>query len=219
MANAPQPASTRATVKRNARRASYDAQDMQEILDAQQICNVAYVVDGEPRQIATLYLVKDGYLYLHGNRQSALLRHMAEGGEVCVSVMLVDGVVVARSGFHCSMNYRAVTLFGRGEAVNGDAHRQALDDFVARLVPGHERAVREPTAQEMAATAVVRVPLDEMSAKVRGGDPIDDEGDLDDDVWAGTIPVAMQTLHPVASADLREGIAMPDYIKDFVYRG
>ena len=211
--------SVRATVKRNARRAEYDRQTLLEVLHSHQICHVAYVVDGEPRQIPTLYFCDDAYIYLHGNRQSALLRHMADGGEVCLTVTFVDGVVVARSGFHCSLNYRSVTVFGRGEEVVGDAHANALDAFVRALVPGHEQVVRAPTSQEMAATAVVRIPLQEMSAKIRSGDPIDDEGDLDSDVWAGQIPVHMSTDAPVASQDLKPGVELPDYLRSFRYRG
>lgn len=211
--------STRATVKRNARRAEYDTAILKEILAADQICHVAYVEDGEPRQIPTLYFCDDDYMYLHGNRQSALLRHAGNGGEVCVTVTLVDGVVVARSGFHCSMNYRSVTVFGQGEAVVGEEHERILDQFVEALVPGHNHAVRAPTAQEIAATAVVRIPLTELSGKVRGGGPIDDEGDLDDPVWAGEIPVRRIQGEAIPSADLRAGIQMPDYIKNFRYRG
>ena len=192
---------------------------MLRILAAQQVCTVAYVQDGEPRQIPTLYMIQDDHLYLHGNRQAALLKHMGGGGEVCITVMLVDGVVVARSGFHCSMNYRSVTLYGQGEAVEGDAHRQALDEFVAVLVPGHEKVVRAPTTQELAATAVVRVPLDEMVAKVRAGGPIDDATDLTADVWAGVLPVAMQSAAPVPSEDLAAGFVLPEYIERFSYRG
>ena len=211
--------STRTTVKRNARRAEYDTAVLKEILDADQICHVAYVEDGEPRQIPTLYFCDDKYMYLHGNRQSALLRHAGSGGEVCVTVTLVDGVVVARSGFHCSMNFRSVTLFGRGEALEGSEHEAILDQFVETLVPGHARAVRAPTKQELAATAVVRIPLTELSGKVRAGGPIDDEGDLDDDVWAGEIPVRRIRGESVSSDDLRADIATPDYIKNFEYRG
>ncbi len=214
-----QPMSQRATVKRNARRAEYDPAVMRSILQAQQVCTVAYVDRGEPRQIATLYYCDDSYLYLHGNRQSALLTHMARGGEVSISVMLVDGIVVARSGFHCSLNYRSVTVYGRGEPVTGDAHRSALDQFVAVLVPGHERRVREPTAQELAATAVVRVGLDEMAAKVRSGDPIDDEGDLASDVWAGVIPLSLCKGEVRPAADLRGGIDVPAYIENYEVKG
>ena len=159
------------------------------------------------------------HLYLHGNRQSALLKHMAAVGEVCVSVMLVDGIVVARSGFHCSMNYRSVTLYGKGEEVTGVAHRDCLDKFVEVLIPGHEKVVREPTRQELAATAVVRIPLIEMVAKIRAVDPIDDEGDLECDVWAGEIPLRNHSLAPVPAASLRDEVALPDYIQEFDLRG
>ena len=213
------PPSPRATLKRNARRAEYDRQTLLDILAAHQICHVAYVVDGEPRQIPTLYFIDDNYLYLHGNRQAALLKHMSAGGEVCVTVTHVDGVVVARSGFHCSMNFRSVTAYGAGEALEGEAHLTALDRFVAALVPGHDQAVRAPTPQEVAATTVVRIPLDEMVGKVRAGGPIDDEGDINSDVWAGEIPVRTETLAPVDSEDLRADIEQPDYIRDFQYRG
>ena len=211
--------STRTTVKRNARRAEYDTAVLKEILAADKICHVAYVEDGEPRQIPTLYFCDDNYMYLHGNRQSALLRHAGAGGEVCVTVTLVDGVVVARSGFHCSMNFRSVTLFGCGQALEGSEHEAILDQFVETLVPGHASAVRAPTKQELAATAVVRIPLTELSGKVRSGGPIDDEGDLEDEVWAGEIPVQRVRGEAVPSDDLRADIATPDYIKNFEYRG
>ncbi len=214
-----EPMSARATLKRNARRGEYDPSVMRDILAAQQVCHVAYVHDGQPRQIATLYYCDAQYLYLHGNRSSALLKHMADGGEVSINVMLVDGLVVARSGFNCSMNYRSVTLYGRGEAVTGADHRAALDQFVAVLVPGHEKVVRAPTAQELAATAVVRVTLDEMLAKVRSGGPIDDEDDLTAPVWAGVIPLQTQALSPVPAENLAAGIELPKYISDYQVRG
>ncbi len=210
-----QSVSERTTLKRNARRAVYDPQEIAGILAAGRLCHVAYVEDGEPRQIPTLYICDGEHLYLHGNRQAALLRHLEEGGEVSVAVTLVDGIVVARSGFHCSMNYRSVVLFGRGEAVTGDEHRRILDLFVDALIPGHAAAVREPTSQELAATAVVRIPLAEAAAKVRGGDPIDDAADLDSDVWAGVIPLQETAGAPLPSADLKSTVALPDYVANF----
>jgi len=208
-----QPTSDRATLKRNAKRAQYDPAIIREILAAQRLCHVAYVEAGEPRIIPTLYFCDQDYLYLHGNRQSALLKHMAAGGDVAVSVMLVDGYVVARSGFHCSMNYRSVTVFGAGQAVSGAEHRAALDQFVAVLIPGHEQAVREPTQQEIAATAVVRVALQDMVAKVREGDPIDDQQDLDSAVWAGVLPITEVAGKALPAANLNPGIELPDYLR------
>lgn len=179
------PVSSRATLKRIAERGEYDAATIRQILDAQQVCHVAYVDAGEPRQIATLYMCDDDYLYLHGNRQSALLKHMAAGGEV----------------------------------VTGEAHRRCLDKFVEVLIPGHEKVVREPTRQELAATTVVRIHLQEMVAKVRAGDPIDAEDDLDSDVWAGEIPLRNQSLAPVPAANLSNEVSLPGYIQNFKPRG
>lgn len=207
--------SDRVRIKRNAMRAEYDRATIYEILDGQQICHVAYVDQGEPRLIPTLFMRRGDDIYLHGNRQAALLQHVAAGELVAISVMALDGVVVARSGFHCSMNYRSVTLFGRGELVSGDEHLSVLDDFVNALIPGHGDAVRAPTAQELAATSAVRVRIEDAVAKIRTGPPIDDDDDLALDVWAGEIPLAQQVLAPLASPDLKSGVETPAYIRRF----
>ncbi len=207
--------SGRTRIRRNAKRAVYALDDIRAVLDANQVCHVAYVEDGEPRVIPTLYLRRGDYLYLHGNRQAAMLRHLAAGGLAAVSVMSLDGVVVARSGFHCSMNYRSVVVFGRGEAVPESEHETVLDGFVAALIPGHERMVRAPTAQELAATAAVRLPITEASAKIRTGDAIDDPGDLDADVWAGVIPLVTTVGEPTPNNDLKVGVALPGYVAGY----
>ena len=207
----------RARIARNARRAVYERDVIRAILDSDMLCHVAYVVDGEPRMIPTLYIRRGDEVFLHGNRQSALLKHMEAGGLVTIGVTLVDGVVVARSGFHCSMNYRSVTLFGTGRAVTGAEHAEVADAFVEALIPGHLAAVRAPTPQELAATTVVAVPIDECAAKVREGDPIDDDGDLDADVWAGVLPISRSLGAPVPSADLKRGVELPDYLAGFRY--
>jgi nitroimidazol reductase NimA-like FMN-containing flavoprotein (pyridoxamine 5'-phosphate oxidase superfamily) len=206
---------SRTRIRRNAARADYRQDAIRRVLDANRVCHVAYVEDGEPRIIPTLYLRQGDHVCLHGNRQSAMLRHLAAGGLAALSVMSVDGVVVARSGFHCSMNYHSVVLFGRGEPVPAAEHRTVLDAFVEALVPGHLDRVRAPTPQELAATAAVRVPIDEASAKIRTGDPIDDPGDMNADVWAGVIPFLTTAGEPVPSADLRPGIELPDYIRRY----
>ncbi len=185
------------------------------VLDAGRVCHVAYVADGEPRLIPTLYMRRGEHVYLHGNRQAALLRHLAGGGLAALSVMSVDGVVVARSGFHCSMNYRSVVLFGRGEAVPAEQHEAILDAFVESLVPGHGARVRPATAQELAATAVVRLPVTEAAAKIRTGPAMDDPDDLGADVWAGVIPLSVAAGDPVANPDLKSGIQVPDYIRRY----
>jgi nitroimidazol reductase NimA-like FMN-containing flavoprotein (pyridoxamine 5'-phosphate oxidase superfamily) len=163
--------------------------------------------------IPTLYIREGDFVYLHGNRQSALLKAAATGEIICISVFSADGIVVARSGFHCSMNYRSVVLFGPGEAVVREKFEEILDKFVDVLIPGHNQAVRTPTRQELDATAVVRVAIEEASAKIRDGDPIDAKEDLDADVWAGVIPIEIRSLPPVASANLNPGIELPDYLR------
>jgi hypothetical protein len=198
-------------------RAEYDQDVINAVLDSEQICHVAWVEDGEPRMVPMLYFRDGGEIFLHGNRQSATLKKIGEGALACITVTRVDGIVVARSGFHCSMNYRSVTLFGRGRVVGGDDSRGGekrlrLDQFVERLIPGHLARVREPTPQEIAATLVIAVPIDEASAKIRGEGAIDADADLDTDVWAGVIPVRTATGLPLANADLRSGIPVPGYV-------
>jgi len=207
--------SDRSRVRRNARRAEYDPDVIKRVLDANRICHVAYVEGGEPRIIPTLYMRAGDYLYLHGNRQSALLRHLAAGGLAALSVMSVEGIVVARSGFHCSMNYHSVVVFGNGERVPEGEEEAILERFVETLIPGHLERVRKATVQELAATTAVRVPLREGSAKIRMGDPIDDPADLQADVWAGVIPLSTQVGAPLPSADLKPGLGVPDYVSGY----
>jgi len=196
-------------------RGVYDLEQIEAILDANQVCHAGYVKDGEPRIIPTLYMRRGEHVYLHGNRQAALLRHLGSGELGCVSVMSVEGVVVARSGFHCSMNYHSVVVIGPGELVGADEHEEVLDAFVQTLVPGHEKRVRRATRQELNATAVVRIPINEASAKIRTGPPIDAEADLKSDVWAGVIPLVSRALEPIPAPDLKVGIEVPDYIRDY----
>jgi len=210
------PAGTdRTRVRRIRERGRYDLESIRAVLDANQIGHLAYVVDGEPRIIPTLYIRRGDHVYFHGNRQAAFLRHLSEGGLAALSVMTADGIVVARSGFHCSMNYRSVVVFGEGEAVPADEHAGILDAFVEALIPGHAAAVRAPTSQELAATAAVRIPIEEGSTKIRTGAAIDAESDLDADVWAGVIPLFTATGERVPNPDLKPDVAMPAYIEDY----
>lgn len=209
----------RTRVRRNAARAQYDIEQIRSILDSNKICHVGFVVAGEPRIIPTLYMRRGDFVYLHGNRRSAMLQHLAAGGLGCLSVMTVDAVVVARSGFHCSMNYRSVVLFGHGEEIPSQDREAVLNAFVAALIPGHEAAVRSATLEELAATAAVRLPIDEASAKIRTGPPIDDAGDIDADVWAGVIPLVTQALAPAGAPqgapNLSAAVALPAYVRDY----
>lgn len=205
----------RTRVRRNATRGKYDIAEIRAVLDSNKICHVGFVVAGKPRIIPTLYMPWGDYIYLHGNRRAAVLRHLAAGGLGCLSVMTVDAVVVARSGFHCSMNYRSVVLFGRGEEIPAAEREAILNAFVAALIPGHESAVRPATVEELAATTAVRIPIDEASAKIRTGPPIDDAGDIGADVWAGLIPLVTQTLAPEPAPDLAAAVELPDYVRNY----
>ena len=209
------PGTDRTRVRRIRERGRYDLESIRSVLDANQIAHVSYVENGEPRIIPTLYMRRGDYLYLHGNRQAAFLKHLGQGGLAAISVMTADGIVVARSGFHCSMNYRSVVIFGEGEAVPAEEHEEILDAFVEALIPGHAAAVRPATKQELAATAAVRVPINEGSTKIRNGPASDAEGDLDADVWAGVIPLRTVVGTPEPNPDLKPGLETPAYIEDY----
>ena len=202
----------RTRVRRLRDRGRYDLEAIRSVLDANQIGTLAYVDEGEPRIIPTLYMRRGDFVYLHGNRQAAFLKHLAAGGLGAFSVMCADGIVVARSGFHCSMNYRSAVIFGNGEPVPAAEHEEILNAFVDALIPGHSAAVRAPTRQELAATAAVRIPINEGSTKIRTGPANDAEGDLEADVWAGIIPLHTAVGEPIPNPDLKPGVALPDYL-------
>ncbi len=187
----------RSRVKRLPDRGHYDRETIYAILDEALICHVGFVQDGQPFVIPTLHARVDDALLLHGAATSRLLRHIAAGGEVSVAATLVDGLVLAKSVFHHSVNYRSVVLFGRGEIVAGDdAKLAALEAFTEKLAPGRWGAARLPNPAELKATAVVSIPIAEASAKVRTGGPKDDPEDLAREVWAGVIPISLVRGEP-----------------------
>jgi hypothetical protein len=187
----------RSTVRRRPERAEYGRAAVEAILDEGLVAHVGLAVDGQPHVLPMVYARVGGDLYLHGSAASRLLRTLGAGAPVCVTVTLLDGIVLARSAFHHSMNYRSVVIFGRAAAVTDAAERErALAAMVDHAVPGRSEEVRPPDRRELAATLVVRVALDEVSAKVRGGPPIDDEGDLEVPVWAGVLPLRLVAGDP-----------------------
>ena len=170
---------------------------MEAILDEGLVAHVGLAVDGQPFVLPMVYARVDGHLYLHGSAASRLLRALGAGAPVCVTVTLLDGIVLARSAFHHSMNYRSVVILGRAVAVTDAAEREvALAAMVDHAVPGRSEEVRPPDPKELAATLVVRVDLDEVSAKVRRGPPIDDHADLGLPVWAGVLPLRVVAGDP-----------------------
>jgi nitroimidazol reductase NimA-like FMN-containing flavoprotein (pyridoxamine 5'-phosphate oxidase superfamily) len=181
----------RSTIKRHPERGSHETEAVHAVLDAAPLGHLGFVVDGQPFVIPMLYGRIDEAIYLHGSVASRLLRTMADGVEVCLTATLVDGLVLARSAFHHSMNYRSAVVFGRAIPVHGDEKVAALQAISEHLRPGRWDEVRPPSAVELRQTAVLRLEVEEMSAKARTGGPIDEPEDLDLPVWAGVVPCTL----------------------------
>ncbi len=204
----------RTRVVRKPDRGRYDREAVYAILDEALVCHVGIVEDGRPVVIPTAHWRDGDRLYLHGSRASRLLRAMGEGAEVCVTVTLLDGLVLARSGFHHSMNYRSVVIFGRADPVQGRAGKlAAMRALMERLAPGRWDELRPPTDKEIRATQIMALPLVEVSAKVRRGPPADDEADYAHPVWAGEVPIMQTTGEPVPDPRLAPGIELPAYLR------
>lgn len=206
------PQTQRTTLKRLPKRGVYDRELVYRILDEGFICHVSFVVDGQPFVIPTGYARIADQLYIHGSQVSRMLRTLAQGIDVCIAVTLVDGIVLARSAFHHSINYRSVVIFGCAAMVEEkQAKLAALFAFSEHVIPGRWNDVWEPTEQELKATTVLSLPLLEVSAKVRTGPPIDDEEDYALDVWAGVLPLRMIAGEPIDDPRLPETIEPPTY--------
>jgi len=200
----------RTQLKRLPKRASYDQAQIHAILDEGFFCHVGFVVGGQPYVIPTGYARSGEQLYIHGSAASRMLRTLAQGVDVCVTVTLLDGLVLARSAFHHSMNYRSVVVLGKAQLVTDPEEKWvALRCFTNHVVAGRWEQVRQPAEQEMKATTVLVLPLKEVSAKVREGPPLDDEEDYALPVWAGVVPVTPQLGEPVPDARLVSGVAAP----------
>lgn len=206
----------RTTLKRLPKRGLYDREEVYRILDEGFICHVGFILNNQPFVIPTGYARKDDRLFIHGSQASRMLRTLKGGVDVCLTVTLIDGLVLARSAFHHSMNYRSVLVFGHAEVVEDREEKlTALFAFSEHIVPGRWNEVREPTESEMNATTVLALPLTEASAKVRTGPPLDDDEDYHLPVWAGVVPLKLRAGEPVPDPRLSEGIDVPDYLKGF----
>jgi nitroimidazol reductase NimA-like FMN-containing flavoprotein (pyridoxamine 5'-phosphate oxidase superfamily) len=201
----------RTRLRREPQRGSHDLALINEIVDAAPICHLGLTdVDGHPLVVPTIHARIDDVLYVHGSAASRALRRLAGGIEACCTITHLDGLVVARSGFWSSMNYRSVMIFGRARLVDDpDEAMRALDAIVDHVLPGRPVEIRRPTPKEIAATKVIALPLDEASAKVRIGDPKDDPADVDTDVWAGTVPLRLVAGAPVPAANLAAHVPVP----------
>jgi nitroimidazol reductase NimA-like FMN-containing flavoprotein (pyridoxamine 5'-phosphate oxidase superfamily) len=217
MTDAGTPPSERTRVRRLPERGAYDRATVDAIVDEALICHLAWVTyDGYPRVIPTIHVRVGDTLYVHGSTASRTLRGVKQGREVCVEVTLLDGLVLARSAFHHSMNYRSVVVYGHPrevvDPIEKDLAQRALVDHVAH---GRAADARIPNQRELDQTTIVAIPLDEVSAKVRTGPPKDDEEDLDLPVWAGVLPLRVVSGEPVAAPDLRGGTPVPRYVSDY----
>lgn len=209
------PVDDRNRLRRKPQRGSYERDVVYAILDEALYCHVGFVEDGWPVLIPTLHARRDDTLYLHGARASRLLKHVAAGHPVCVAATLVDGLVLARSVFHHSLNYRSAVVFGHGRPVEGAEKREALRLLTEHVARGRWDEARLPTPQEEEATAVVAIAIERASAKIRRGPPVDDEADYELPIWAGIVPVVQQFLDPIPDPRLRDDIPLPDSLRAY----
>ena len=202
----------RTTPSRLAKRAHYDEATIHPILDEALFCTVSFAVDGQPMAIPTAFARKEDKLYIHGSVGSHFIRAIEKGGPVCITVMLADGLVLAKSAFHHSVNYRSVVIFANSEKVTDDTeHMNALALITDHLVPGRWDDLRPTTASELRKTTVLRFSLTEASAKLRTGGPNDDPEDEDLPTWAGVIPLQTSRLTPIPKTG-NEHVPLPDYL-------
>ncbi len=206
----------RTQVKRLPKRGKYDSETVYKILDEAFVCHVGFVVDGQPFVIPTNFGRVGDTVYLHGSAASRMLRTLSGGIPVCVTVTLVDGLVLARSAFHHSVNYRSVVILGTAKLVEDPAEKtEALRLFTEHVMKGRWNEIRWPNEQELKGTTVLALPLEEVSAKVRVGGPVDDEEDYSLPVWAGVLPLVQTKGAPVPDTRLKEGTPVPQYISNY----
>lgn len=209
-------ATERTRVRRLSKRGAYDHETINAILDEALVCHVGFVIDGQPYVIPTGFARIGGDLYIHGSAASRMLRSISAGIDVCVTVTLIDGLVLARSAFHHSMNYRSVVILGQASLVDDPAEKtQALEAFTEHVVPGRWGEVRWPTELELKGTTVLKLPIAEASAKIRTGGPVDDEEDYAMNVWAGVLPLQLGVLRPIDDDRLEFEVEPPGYVQNY----
>lgn len=197
----------RTTLRRRPNRGSFETDTIYAILDQGFVCHIAFTVDGQPFAIPTGYARRGDEIYVHGSAASRMLRTLGDGVDMCLTVTLVDGLVLARSAFHHSMNYRSVVVLGKTRLVTDDGEKlEALRSFTDHIIPGRWADLRPVTAQELKATTVLALPIREASAKIRSGPPIDDEDDYRWPIWAGVVPLHTRTGEPVPDERLQPDV-------------
>lgn len=206
----------RTKLRRLPKRGAFDRETLYRILDEAFICHVGFMVGEQPFVIPTAYARVGDRLCLHGSAASRMLGALETGIEVCVTVTLIDGLVLARSAFHHSINYRSAMIFGTATVVHDEQEKsQALQAFTEHIVPERWPEVRPPNRKELRATMVLTLPIEEASAKIRTGDPVDDEEDYELDVWAGVLPLSLAIGTPVDDERLKGGITVPPCVRNY----
>lgn len=210
------PVTPNTKISRSAKRGAYDEATINEILDEGLLCHIAYVQDGQPMMIPTGYCRIGNKIYIHGSVGSHFMRNLADGRKVCLTVSFLDGLVLARSAFSHSVNYRSVVIFSPATVVTDEQERwDALEAFTDHVIPGRWAEVREPSAKEMKATIVISFVIEEASAKIRVGGPNDDEEDYQVPVWAGVLPLKLQAQAPITDPKMLFDMPVPDYILNY----
>ncbi len=211
--------SQRARLKRGHERGDYKHQTIHAILDAMPLCHVSYVLDGSPVVTPTFQWRQGNHVYWHGSSASRMIKK-SDGADVCMAITILDGMVLARSAFHHSVNYRSVMLFGKASIVSDpQAATDSLKAMIEGLYPGRWDMLRPMNDQELKATTVLSMPIDEAAAKVRTGPPIDDDEDYDLPIWAGVIPVSLQVGAPSSDPRVLSGVKTPDHAQNFKIGG
>src|SRR6478609_4096916 len=206
----------RTSITRMPARGSYDRDAIVGILNEGLVCHVSYVHEGQPFSLPHLYGVKGDKIYIHGSVGSFMMRALKKEIDLCFSVTLIDGLVLARSAFHHSVNYRSVVLFGKAKLVEDEQERMdALEALTEHVIPGRWAEVRLPSPGELKQTMVLSISLEEASAKIRAGDPGDDEEDYDLNVWAGVLPLSLATGAPITDPKMKMQVEVPQYVKDY----
>lgn len=210
------PVSSTNRVRRLPKRGHYDRATVYSIIDEALVCHVAFAIDGVPTVIPTLHARRDDTLLLHGAKTSRLLRHVGDGNPVSVAITLIDGIVLARSVFHHSMNYRSVVLHGSGTLIETEAEKTtALEAFAEHIARGRWSDARRPSKKELNATTVVAIPIEVAAAKIRTGPPLDEDEDYELPIWAGVLPLSLQPGTGVPDPRLGDGIPVPAYVRRY----
>jgi nitroimidazol reductase NimA-like FMN-containing flavoprotein (pyridoxamine 5'-phosphate oxidase superfamily) len=206
----------RTKIKRLPKRGAYDIDTICKILDDTFICQVGFKINGQVYIIPTNFGRKDNRIYIHGSNKSRMLKSFESGEDICISISIIDGIVLARSAFHHSVNYRSVVIFARPEEItNEEEKNEALKIILEHIMPGRWEDVRKPNKKELEATSVFSFKIDESSGKIRTGPAADDKEDLSLNVWAGVLPLKSIPGEPINNKDLNDNILIPDYLNLF----